>query len=115
MQHRLTTLPRRIDAPPLSDDHQFLLRQDRRLWQPPRGPDLKAASSAKPGMRRLHELFARIRYPDTLEQKAKVIAWHAPGLWEQHVTILRELHRLSETGAINPEKWPPYTSSLPFP
>lgn len=102
MQQRLSTLPRRIDAPPLGDDHRFLLRQDRRLWQPPRGPGLKAASSARPDMRILHELFVRIRYADTLEHQAKIIAWHAPGLWEQHVTILRELHRLSETGAIDP-------------
>ena len=102
MQQRLSILPRRIDAPPLGDDHCFLLTQDRRLWQPPRDSDLEAASSARPDMRILHELFAQIRYPDTLEQQAKVIAWHAPGLWEQHVTILRELHRLSEIGAINP-------------
>ena len=102
MQQRLSTVPRCIEAPPLGDDHRFLLGQDRRLWSPPRGPDLLAASSARPDMRILHELYARIMYPDTLEQHAKIIAWHAPGWWEQHVTILRELHRLGEIGAISP-------------
>jgi len=102
MQLRLSTLPRSNDAPPLGDDHRFLLRQDRRLWQPRRGSDLKTMSSAGADMRILHELYARISYPDTLEQQAKIIAWHAPGLWEQHVTILRELHRLGEAGAISP-------------
>ncbi len=102
MQQRLSILPRRIDAPPLDDDHRFLLTQSRRLWQAPRGPELEAASSARPDMRALHEIYARITNPDTLEQKAKVIAWHAPGWWERHVAILRELHRLIDSGAIHP-------------
>ena len=102
MQQRLSALRRRSDAPPLSDDHRFLLQQDRRLFQPSRGPDLEAASRARPEMRAVHEVYARIGHPDTLEQQAKIIAWHAPGWWEQHVTILRELHRLRDIGAIEP-------------
>lgn len=102
MQQRLAALPRRPDAPPLHEHHQFLLQQDRRLWQPPRAADLKASASAKRGMRPLHEGYARIPYTDTLEQHSKILAWQVPEFWERHLAILRELHRLRDAGAIHP-------------
>jgi len=101
LQQRLALLPRRDDAPPLDDVHRFLLQQDRRLWRPPRTADLKAATRARPEMRALHDIYARIKYTDTLEQQAKIIAWQRPELWERHIAILRELHRLRDEGAIH--------------
>jgi hypothetical protein len=102
MQRRLEGLPRRDDASPLDADHRFLLQQDRRLWVPPRAADLDAASRARPAMRDLHDAYARIKFTDTLEQHAKMIAWQRPGLWERHVAILRELHCLRDEGVLHP-------------
>jgi glycosyltransferase involved in cell wall biosynthesis len=102
MQRRLEGLPRRDDASPLDADHRFLLQQDRRLWVPPRAADLDAASRARPAMRDLHDAYARIKFTDTLEQHAKMLAWQRPGLWERHVAILRELHCLRDEGVLHP-------------
>jgi len=69
---------------------------------PPRAADLDAASRARPAMRDLHDAYARIKFTDTLEQHAKMIAWQRPGLWERHVAILRELHCLRDEGVLHP-------------
>ena len=101
LQQRLALLPRRDDASPLDDNHRFLLQQDRRLWLPPRSAHLKGASRARPAMRGVHDAYVQVRYADTLEQQAKMIAWERRELWERHVAILRELHRLRDEAAIH--------------
>jgi hypothetical protein len=99
MQRRLAALPRRDDAPPLREDHRFLLGQDRRLWLPRRGA--LSTSGTSPPATALLAALARVQSANTLEEHAKQIAWRVPALWGRHVAILRALVRLAAEGRLD--------------